>query len=810
MRGNYTILLSLALFLFLRPAAAQTTGYTIRGSLSAPENHGTDGITISLMRYPDSNLVKLEYPDAQGRFLFEQTAAGNYFIHIQGARLSPYSGPVFALDHDDLDLPPVTLSPLSATLREAVVTSAQPLIQRDFDKTVVNVGASIQAAGNTAFDVLRQAPGISIDQNDNISMRGRQGVMVMIDGKRIFMSGTELANLLRGTSAGAVDRIELITNPSARYDAQGSGIIHIRLKKDNRSGSNGSVNGSFGQGRYPKAAAGFSLNHRNKKYNVFGSYNYNNRGDFNDLQLERSFYQQEVFSGAYEQTNLFKYNNNSHNLRVGADYNISAKTVAGITLGGLMYGSERTNENVSRVYDAQRVYSSSFLTSGNNNIGRKNGFLNLNLRQQLDTSGSELSLDLDYAGYGSKDQQDYATRYIDTNGAATRDPYLLHGDLLGSLNIYSVKADYTRPLKNKMRLEAGVKSSLVSADNDLQFRDRSKGGNVLDTTKSNHFLYDENINAAYANLNGSSGKLDWQAGLRMENTNARGRQLTDGKDFNRNYTQLFPSMALNYHLQPKHDLGLSVSRRINRPTYNQLNPFKYFLDPSTYNTGNPYLNPELSLNMELSYTYNQRFIAQLSFTRTTQNMITVLVPVPDQEKVIIQTDLNVGSLEYYAATVTIPLKAGKWLSSANTFNIYYSLYRGEAANTVLRNGRLTFDFNSVNTLTLGKGYTAELNLKYQSPVAYGFITQESFGFVSAGIQKQFWDRRANLKLSISDIFRTSTIHANTEVTGYKDFFYQQFDTRYATLSFSYRFGKAQAAPGRRRTGGVDDEKRRAN
>jgi hypothetical protein len=804
-------LLSTPLLMFLLLAAsgamAQPQHFNIRGKLRFPAGISPEKITLTLLRAADSGAVKFESPDAGGSFVFEQIPAADYFLKVTHPGMSAYTQRVLLVDKD-LDLGNIVVAPKANDLTEAVVTAMQPLIQRQFDKTIVNVASSIQAAGNTAFEVLRQSPGVNIDQNDNISMRGRAGIMVMIDGKRIFMSGAELANLLRSTPANAIDKIELITNPSAKYDAQGNAIINIRMKKDSRIGSNGTLTGSFGQGRYTKGAGGLSLNHRDKKLNVFGSYNYNYRGDFNDLQLQRSFYQQGVYAGAYDQANLFNYANNTHSVRLGADYNISSKTVAGIAAGGFIYGSVRTNENNSNVLDARQAYISSFRTYGDTKLGRNNGFANLNLKHQFDSSGSELTVDLDYAKYGSTDRQDYTTLYSDVKGNPLRTPYLLHGDLNGGLEIYSAKADYTKPIR-KMKFEAGIKSSLVAADNDLQFRDRSDGGDLPDTTKSNHFLYNENINAAYANLNGSKGKLDWQLGLRVENTNSKGRQLTDGQSFNRNYTQLFPNVYLGYHLQAKHELGLSVSRRINRPTYNQLNPFKSFLDPSTYAAGNPYLKPELSIASELSYTYDQRFIVQLSYTRNSDNMITVLVPVAGQEKVIIQTDLNAGYLDYYAASLTIPLKAGKWLSSTNTVNAYYASYHGEAANTILSNARATFDFNSTNVFTLGKNYSAELNLTYQSPVAYGFMTQEQIGFASLGIQKQFRDRKANLKLNVSDIFWTSKVRANTEVTGYKESFYQQRDTRYVMLSFSLRFGKSGVAPSRRRSSGVEDEKRRA-
>ncbi|HEY0899303.1 MAG TPA: outer membrane beta-barrel family protein [Sphingobacteriaceae bacterium] len=796
---------------YVNNVSAQTiTTFSIRGKVVDNTAAGAPGVNVQLFTVKDSALVKVEVTNGEGKFLFDKVPAGEYRIATSYIGFTPYSSGRLSLSQDT-DLGTITLKESATMLKEVAVVSTKPLIEQHFDKMVLNVEGSISSVGSTALEVLEKAPGIAIDQNDNISMRGRQGVIVMVDGKRVPMSGSELATMLRGLSANSVEKIDLITNPSSKYDASGnSGIIDIRLKKDKRNGTNGNVSLSLGHGRYMKANEGLTLNHRNKNVNVFGSYNYVNRKEFNELDINRKFYSQNVFTGAYEQDNNFDFKFNSHNVRLGMDYYISPKTIIGVVTNGSFFGIDRNTRNTSDVISDQNVKSSTFNTDGFSHANRNNGNININFKHTLDNSGKEITADLDYARFYNSDRQNYNTRYLDLQNNPTRSPYVLFGDLDGTLDIKSAKIDYSQKLKNGVALELGVKSSLVSTDNDLAFFDRSGGGNVFDSSKSNHFLYDENINAAYVNANKRWSKTGLQLGLRLENTNAKGLQLSNGEKFDNSYTQLFPSATFSYKPNKIHDLAISVSRRINRPTYNQLNPFKYFLDPSTFASGNPFLKPELTYSFELTHTINQKFIAKYSYSQTTDNMLSVLSPAEGETNVIIQTDRNLAKFDYYGMTFTTPFSVGNWFNSVNNTTLYYGLYRGNLANTSLSSGRPTVNFNTNNTFVLAPTWTAEVVGTYRAREVYGFLVVKPITFVSAGIQRQLWNKKASVKLNVSDIFYTQKVNGSTVLTGYQENFFQQRDARVATLNFTYRFGKNQNGPSRRNTGGAEEEKRRAN
>ncbi|MXV14932.1 outer membrane beta-barrel family protein [Hufsiella ginkgonis] len=787
---------------------AQTGPFTIKGRMVAEKKISFKEVTLQLVRAADSALVKTDIADESGNFAFELVPAGDYRVRISHIGLQTYRSAV--VNAAKADLGTIQLRERTSELKEVAITGQKPFIQQQFDKTVLNVESSIVSAGSTAMEVLEKAPGITVDQNDNIKMRGRQGVQVMIDGKLVPMSGAELATMLRGMSSNAIEKIELVTNPSARYDASGnSGIIDIRLKKDKRNGTNGSLSASLLQGKYNKANSGLTLNHRNKKVNLFGSYNYIFRREFTDLAIYRDFDESGNFTGADDQANYFKARYNTHNYRAGLDYNVSAKTTVGFTANGFNLNIDRNGDNQSTRINAQHTASSYAHTASNSTNGRFNPGLNLNLRQRLDQAGKkELSVDLDYARYNTNDDQNYVTTYRTAANTQEKPDYHLYGDLHGHLSIRSAKADYAQPLNKTARLEAGLKSSWVSADNNLSFYDRSNGNNILDMSKSNHFLYQENINAAYVNISSQQKKWTLQGGLRIENTNSEGEQLNGGDSFDRSYVQLFPSGYAGYKFNNKHELGISVSRRINRPTYNQLNPFKYYINASTYNSGNPFLKPELTYSVEVTHTINQSITTKYSYSHTTDNMISVLSPDKSQANLVIQTDRNLASLNYYGVSVSAPVHPAPWLTSTNNLNFYYGLYSGNLVNTHLHSGTPTFGINSSNAITINAGLTAEVAGVYQTKEVYAFMTVRPIWSVSAGLQQQLWNRKASVKLNLADVFYTSKTRAVTRSTGYVENFYQQRDSRVATLNFTYRFGRSpSSAP--RRVSGAEDEKRRA-
>lgn len=785
----------------------------ISGKVTDAQNEPLTGVNVLIINAGDDKLIKADITNDSGKFAIEELPNGNYVVKVTSAIYEEYRSEAITLNNNEVQVKTISLKDKSNALKEVSVRAQKPLIEIKADKLVVNVENSIVNAGSSVMDVLARSPGVHVDQNDNISLKGKQGVFVMIDGKKTVMQGTDLASLLKSMSSSSIEQIEIITNPSAKYDAAGTaGIINIKTKKDKRYGFNGSLNCFYTQGVYPKFGGGTSINYRNKKWTVNGGVNYADRYGFNHLTLYRSFYNGDKLQNAYDQDNngVFGYNLASGNVSV--DYSLSSKTTIGIAANTDVNWYKVDGDNFSKVLGPDKEIQSYFTTLNNSDNHSTNYGLNLNMRHKFDSSGKELSVDVDYGAFNATRLQDFTTRYLDVTGQDYLPQYLLHGDLSGLTTIRSFKADYTHPLKNKLQLDGGIKLSYVTQDNDVQFFDRSIGGNVFDTSKSNHFVYKENINAAYLNMHKDWVKWSTQIGVRVEQTIAKGEQKINNQSFDRNYAQLFPSFAVQRHINANNDLGLTLSRRINRPNYEQLNPFKYYLDPSTYRTGYPFLLPELIYNIELSHTYKQRFVTTFLYSYLTDPITEVIQPSDDtnQKRVTVQTDKNLTSQVFFDLSGTYQFSICKWWTNVTQFNCYYSEFHGDIANTVLNAGTVTVDINTSNSLVLGKDWSAELGFNYQSRQIYGYMNLLPTWNLNAGIQKNLFDKRATIKLNATDIFWKSYPRATSVYNNYTESFVAQRDTRQVTLSFVYRFGSKSVSPVRRHSGGAEDLKRRAS
>jgi iron complex outermembrane receptor protein len=811
--------LSLIILFFASILVAQTP---VRGKITVKvfnqEQQPVENATLELLRSKDSSLLKTALSDKSGFVEFEQIPIGTYLIRTS---LVNHEKQISSPIHLSEEQPSVvagniTLRPAATQLKNIEVTGRKPFIQRLGDRIVVNVENSIVSAGSSAFDVLERSPGILIDANDNLSMRGRSGVIIMIDGKPTPMSGADLVNYLRSLPANAIERIDLITNPSSKYDAAGNaGIIDIRMKKDQRFGTNGTITAGYGQGVYPKANGGINFNHRNKAMNLFGGYNYAYRMNLNNLLLDRNFYTNGQFTGKDEKNNYTKIPLDLHTLRIGADFFPSKKTVIGFVLNSNLNYINPFNNNSSIVIDGNKQPVFTFRTQNKSRNSNRNAVGNVNIKHTFDSTGRELTADIDLGYFGSDNNSRVATQYYNLNGGQLFPDYILDGFQNGILRLATAKADYIHPLKNKASFEAGFKTSLVHADNDARFFDVSSGSPVDDQNKTNHFYYDENINAAYANLKKTFKKFDLQIGVRAENTNVKTKQAKGNIVWDSSYTQLFPSAFFNYKLKEDHTLGVSVSRRIDRPNYSQLNPFLFLIDVTTYSTGNPSLLPQFTWSYELNYTMkNINFTLGYSRTNNNQNVVItrfkdVFPNIPSDDNITVQIPVNLSSSDYYGLTIAAPVRVNKWWNMMNNANVFYNHFNGSLGGTKLDNGKAVVSLSSNHTFTFGKGWTSELFGNYNSGGQYGFMVLRPQWGVGAGVQKSLWKGKGQVRFNITDIFWTNLPRATITYNSYIEIWRAYRETRVANLSFTYRFGSNKVAQARRRTTASEEERQRA-
>lgn len=787
---------------------------TIRGD----QKGGLENATVEILRTRDSSLVKTGLSDKNGLVEIENVQFGEYILKAGMVNYGNGYSSSFILsgENSNIQLPDILLSPKATALAGVTVTARKPFIQKLNDRIVVNVENSIVSAGSSAIDVLERSPGVSIDQNDIISLRGRSGVIIMIDGKPTAMTGADLANYLRGLPSAAIERIEIITNPSARYDAAGnSGIIDIRMKKDQRFGSNGTVTAGYGQGKYPKTNAGTTFNYRNKTMNIFGNYNYAYREGLNHLILDRNFYNNGVYNGGDLKDNYSKFGFNSNSARIGMDFFPSAKTIIGFVVNGNFNHIKRHSDNNSTVIDANHNKSSTFTSLATNNDHNNNIVANINFKHRFDSMGRELTADADYGSYNSNSLSRNSTRYYKLDGTSLQPDYVLDGDQVGDLDFKTIKVDYVNPLRKGAKFEAGFKTSFVSADNDAKFYNMSNGSPENDINKTNHFLYEENNNAGYITFSKEYKKFNFQVGLRGEQTNVETYQKMGNASFDSSYFQLFPSAFFNYKFTEEKTLGVSVSRRIDRPGYFQLNPFLFLIDVTTYATGRPGLLPQLTWSYELSYTVRSlNFTLGYSHTVNNQNIAIarfkdVFPNIPADDNVTVQIPINLSSSDYFGLSVSTPVKVTKWWNMINNANIYYNHFNGQLGSTTLDNGKPVVDIRTNNTFTFKKGWVAELNANFSSGGQYGFMVSDPQWGLAAGVQKSVMKNKGTLRFNITDIFWTNLPRAVITYDNYIEKWHAFRETRVANLSFTYRFGNNKVQAARRRTTASEEERQRA-
>ncbi|HYE54432.1 MAG TPA: TonB-dependent receptor [Chitinophagaceae bacterium] len=788
---------------------AQTNGFTLQGRVEASKGVPAGGTNVTLLLAKDSSLVKATITSAKGEFEFTGVPQGTYLVAVTHVGYQKQLHPVTL--SASVTMPVIQLAASEAVLSDVTVTARRQLIEQKFDKIIFNVSGNVTAAGNSALELLAKAPGVQVDHDGSISLGGRPGVLVLIDGKRTHLSASDLAAYLRGLPAGSIDRIELISNPSAQYEAEGtSGIIDIRLKKDNRLGYNGSVNLAYLAGTASSGNGSINFNYRRKNLNIFGNFSKTYEDVNGRQESERRFFTDDgADNGSILTFNKRDFRFNNNNLRIGADYYAGKKTVIGIVMMGLLNNVRADYRNRTENYYPGD--SSDYALDNSLNITRRNNAaFNFNIRRTVDTAGREWTFDFDYAPYRNNDDIKLTADFYNKQSVPNRPYYELTGDLTGKLDVFSTRFDYQLPKVMNGTVQLGVRSSLVESDNNLVFMNRSTGTPVPDTGKTNHFVYRENINAAYANYQLRQKKLSLQLGLRLENTNGRGTQLTTGQKIERSYVQLFPNVYAGYDITKNYSMGISVARRIDRPSYGQLNPFRFYGSPFGYTEGNAYLNPQRTFVVELTNTFYKRYIARLSYARTADIIGMVWGLDPVDKRISAQRPVNLQSASFYRLTLTAPVTISNKFNSFNNIIGIYSTYKGEAFNTSLDRSLPTFYISSNNTFNVTKTLTVEMNVWYRTATLQaGYQKLRPASSMALGLGKRIMNGRGNLRFNVSDIFWTNLGNGVTDLDNYQLTIRQWNESRRATLSFSWNFGKSTVPAARNRTSSAEEERSRA-
>ncbi len=670
-------------------------------------------------------------------------------------------------------------------LDEIVISRKKVLYTQKSDRLVFNVENSIVSEGGTALDVLSRAPGVVVSQDGDLSIRGQQGVAVMINGKLTQLSQKELANYLKATTSSNIKQIEVITNPSSKYDAAGkAGIINIILKKPTASGLKGTAFTSYGRGRKNRTNSGFNLSYNKDKWGVFGNYSYTFRGEeehkeFNQVQFTDQT-RQEIASKNH-QTSITDEPLTSNNFKVGTQYEVSSKTNLEVYVDAKIGRYENIANGTNTVLNTANQPIFDALTYNDSKEKWFDYTYAFSGVHKFNEEGKNMSFDFEYETSKFRSNQFQSA----DNTANTTTVNDRRGYIPSQLKVFTGKIDFVNPFKEKQSLEWGFKASVKNNDNPSVYEYNDNNQWLIDFNSTNHFEYNEQIYAAYANYKYQFEKLNIQAGLRTEFTAINIDQKTLNEQHKDDYLKWFPSLSLKYEFTSNHSAHASYSKRINRPSQFDLNPFRFYDDSFNYSQGNPNLIPEITHTMEIGYAWKSNFMASVYFNSTKDVFTEVYNYNPDTNTTI-TTQINVDKSYNYGINITNTSELNKWWSVNTLFNVFENKFMGNVLNSSTIDPIMTLNVSIQNSFTITDTWKAEGNAQYQSKSNLGVYQRDGFFDFSIGISKQVLAKKGNIKLNFTDVFNTNNFYIKSVVAQTSIDKRYDLDNRIATIAFTYR------------------------
>jgi len=787
MKLKFGLAISLVIWLFLRTGYGQSLEGKVKNSKMEP----SIGASIYLNAVINDELIKVELTDSIGHFLFNNIEPGNYQITVSYLGKETVYGETKIKGMDTLDIGTIILDNDQFMIDEVVVQGNRQLIEQKIDRTVVNVERLVNTGSGTAIDIIEKSPGLRIGENGQISLRGRTGVTVFINDKPTNLSGADLENYLRSLPSSAIKQLEIMTNPPAQYDAAGNaGVINIKTKKNSNEGFNVGLNVNLTQHRYTSSVNNLNYTYQKGKVNLYGNIGFSNRNGFSDLTINRNYYNEDLTT-AY----LFRQNSEIRRMgyevqkSIGLDFYISEKTTLGLGLNGVYRKPKSKFVNVSEFLNIEEITDSS--THANNlESGRFiNGSANIYVKHEF-KEGQDLSFDADYLKFRTDNNQTFNnTNYGRTNNLISSEDLL--GYLESDIAIYSFKSDYSHTFSNGLNLSGGGKVSFTSTDNIADYYLLKSGQKIIDFEKTNRFKYNEDIQALYVNLNKEFKKVQIQLGLRYERTELEGKQFGNPQkadsSFTRSYDSFFPTFYLMYNLDTlaNHQLKLNYGRRIDRPYYQDLNPFLTPIDKFTYLVGNPFLLPSFSHKAEIAYTFKKRATASFAYSKAT-NQTSETIEINDG--IYYSRPGNIGSTEIISFSLDGNYDLRPWLSFQFFGSVDYLQAKGSFYGGYLDVSGVNGYFQGMTMFKLPKEWAFQLDGNYQTDVVSAQFKYKSKWALNLGVMKKFGNS-SSLRFAINDIFYTNINQGTIRNLHLADATYKNVgDTRKFTLSYSLMFG----------------------
>lgn len=794
--------------LFLLLVNLSTTSYAqieISGGIVDETVDPLPYVTTILAKATDSSLVKATITDKLGKFLFPKIAPGTYFIKASSIGFKTYFSNTITVVQSPISLDTIVLEIVTESLDEVTIMAEKPIIEVRADKTVFNVAKTINATGSNGFELLRKAPGVVIDNNNTIIVEGKAGVQVYIDGRPSVLRGQDLTSYLETLQSTDIDSIEIITQPSSKYEAAGNaGIINIKLKKNKSFGTNGSLTAGFVQGRFPRVNTSVSLNNRGEKTNLYGTYS-NRFGDsYSFINLDR------LQNGTrFNARTTSRFDSNNHNIKTGFDYYATEKSTFGILVtANLNNAIGKSNSRTPIISQGQGEPLEVLLAKSESDNVSSNFNGNFNYKY-ADTLGRELTFDADYGKFTSDRSNFQPNFYVNRTETDTIRSSIVRFITPIVIDIVAAQTNYEQNLLSG-RLSLGGRISYIKTDNAFNFFDVLNGANIFNLEQSNIFKYTEQINAVYFNYNKKWKKWNLQVGLRVEQTISEGALVSSQQNkeelVQRDYTDYFPSGGLTYSLNQKNSLALNYSRRIQRPSYESLNPFQYKIDELSFRQGNPFLQPQYTNNFRIAHTYNYRLTTAMSYSYITNFFAQVTEALGENQNFIIQR--NVANLKVYNLSISYPTKLNDWWSIYVSTSGFRSVFEATSPNFIAVDQN-TFSFYGQNTFKLPKEYSMEVSGWFSSPSIWGGTYKtKSLGSLDIAFQKKFLKNTLVTRLAFSDILYTNPWRGDTQFGNLQITASGGNDSRQIRFSINYNFGSNEIKKSRTRKTGIEDEQNR--
>lgn len=757
---------------------------------------------------PDGGLVDGAVSDEDGNFLIESTKTAKVNLVVSSIGYKNFTSATFDLAPGiSKDFGVVKIEDEMTGLDEVTVKASRPEIIIEADKTIVNIEGTVMAEGSNALDVIGRSPGIFVDSEGNINLNGRTGATVMINDRPTYMSATDLANFLRSMPADNIKSIEVINNPSARFDAEGAaGVINIQLKRNSVDGVFGNiqVGGQYNGQFAPNAGA--TLNIKKGKLSTNGTLNYNEYAVYNDLEINRNFTLEQGISNFNQDSRInSRYKTPSFN--GSANYEIAKDQNLGLNIQASSSTDDNTNQSGTEITNPGQT-ENNYIESSNDSKGTRNRlFANLHYDAKLDTLGTKLSADVDYTIMDSESSSlldnNYWTGNNPSNG--TNDKLLTLNDMY--YTIFTAKVDFVKPLKGGKMIETGLKGSWVESDNDLDLSRAQEEGPFSPDPNSNRFIYNENVLAAYFTFKGAiNPKLSYQAGLRGEYSDIVGNSVTLNQVNKQEYFNLFPSVFVQHKVSDSYQIVYNANRRITRPNYRLLNPFIYYIDPLTSEQGNPHLTPQYSTNFEMNHVVKGAYQFTIGYSVTENAFMQVFEQNQENRTTTTFTD-NFDKTKNANFRAILPFEVKKWWNMSNMLQANYNQFKSQIGQEFLDVAQVSYMARTQHNFTLPKGFRMELIGMYLSPQIWGQGQIKGFAWVDAGVTKSLMKDKLSLSVNGTDLFRSQIIRAKIDFADIDTGFRQYRSNQGVRFTLRYNFAKGESFRVRSNSGSTEERNR---